>query len=262
MEAGRSLRELFAELSRPGGGDPADLLNAAGFGDVPESLVAEAIVSYAATAPLEVAEHLAPFAVAHGPLPAQDPAGDPASAEHGLSLLASAPTVDVPEYDPAFDRLAPADPELHGDAADHAEAGNLDVDPAGLDDPPADLAPHEAHPADVGPAGVDGLDQGLPHRGPGTEPHSVLGSFGIGHDGDVPVDADGPADRGKHDDGVDHHVDSLPVRHHDQDVDLDGLDVSDHELNALGADRAMPPLDHDERPDPAELLDGDEYHQP
>ena len=77
MDAGRSLHELFAELSRTGA-DPAELLHAAGYGDVPEPLVAEAIVSYAGTAPLEVAEHLAPFAVAHGPVP--DPGAAPASA--------------------------------------------------------------------------------------------------------------------------------------------------------------------------------------
>jgi hypothetical protein len=264
MEAGRSLRELFAELSRPGGGDPADLLRAAGFGDVPESLVAEAIVSYAATAPLEVAEHLAPFAVAHGPVPAPDPAVDTARPD-GLALLASAPTVDVPGYDPAADRTAPVDPELHGDAADHAGTeylgDDVDVDPSALDDPTADLASHEpAHHADVDPAGVDGLDQGSPHAGPGTEPHPVLGSFGVGHDADTPVEPDGPADQRTHDGGADDDVDPLLVRDHDQDLDPHGPGVNDHDPNGMAADSVMLPLDDDGRPDPADLLDGDEHH--
>ena len=37
--------------------DPAEVLRASGHADLPDGLVAEAVVSYADTAPIEVAEH-------------------------------------------------------------------------------------------------------------------------------------------------------------------------------------------------------------
>jgi hypothetical protein len=70
----RPLRELLAELVGDAearaayGADPAGYLAAHGH-DLPGELVASAVVSYADTAPLEVAAALAPFVAAHGAVP-------------------------------------------------------------------------------------------------------------------------------------------------------------------------------------------------
>nr|BFE68898.1 hypothetical protein GCM10020092_021990 [Actinoplanes digitatis] len=76
MAAARSLHEIIAGLTGGAGtsGDLAAALDAGGHPDLPEELLAEAVVSYAGTAPAEVAEHLAPFVMAHGPI-AEDDAG-------------------------------------------------------------------------------------------------------------------------------------------------------------------------------------------
>lgn len=99
MEPLRSLRDVFAglagdESARPegeAGGDLGDVLSAEGYSDLPETLVAEAIVSYADTAPAEVAEHLAPFVMANSPVPLDDLPPETDSAQ-ALELLATAPT--------------------------------------------------------------------------------------------------------------------------------------------------------------------------
>ena len=114
MEPVRPLRDVFAELSAagrpaPGGADPAQVLAEHGHGGLPEGLLAEAIVSYADTAPVEVAEHLAPFVVAHSPVPVGpgdladpgSPADDAPSVLHGLTLLADAPHPFPDDVDPA-----------------------------------------------------------------------------------------------------------------------------------------------------------------
>lgn len=227
MDDRRSLRELFAELSRPGSPDPAELLRAAGYGDVPGALLTEAVLSYAGTAPLEVAEHLAPFVVAHGPVPAPDADTAPTSTPDGLSLLTTAPRVDAPRGDlPAVD---PDDGRLDG---------HVDVDPSGLDDGSGSGG---ARGDDVDPAAVDGLD--APHPGPAAaDPHPALGTFGGGHDTEP------------------------PVRPHDQDADGHRVDPADtpvepdhvHDLDDPAG--ARPFLDHDARHDPAELLDRDDPH--
>lgn len=114
MTDARPLREVFDALAGAAGaagsagpdrpaGDPAEVLAGSGHADLPDQLVAEAIVSYADTAPVEVAAHLAPFVTAHSAVPpvaAETEAPDPAS---GLDLLATAPAG------------APADPLLPGD---------------------------------------------------------------------------------------------------------------------------------------------------
>ncbi|BEL04735.1 hypothetical protein Q0Z83_029260 [Actinoplanes sichuanensis] len=74
------LRDVFAGLAGTGG-DPGDFLR-----ELPAELVAEAVAGFAETAPLEVAEHLAPFVGAH--FDTGDAGGT------WLDLLASAP---VPE---------------------------------------------------------------------------------------------------------------------------------------------------------------------
>lgn len=95
----RPLRELLADLvgdagaRQAYGSDPAGYLAAHGHPDLPEPLVAEAVVSYADTAPVEVAEALAPFVAAHGPVPGAEQAGD------WFDLLTSAETTDENPFD-------------------------------------------------------------------------------------------------------------------------------------------------------------------
>ncbi|HTF10167.1 MAG TPA: hypothetical protein VK659_18540 [Asanoa sp.] len=86
----RPLKDVFTDLV----GDPsagADALAAAGH-DLPADLVAEAVVSFAGTAPAEVAEHLAPFVTANSGVPTQD-----AGTDDWFALLATAPDPDAGE---------------------------------------------------------------------------------------------------------------------------------------------------------------------
>lgn len=131
------LRDVFAGLAGTGG-DPGDFLR-----DLPADLVAEAVVSFADTAPLEVAEHLAPFVGARFAGENADDAG-----ETWLDLLASAPV--------GTEASGPDDQDLgfgtgSEDAVDdlrlfdvHDEGIEL-----GLDDLPAPAAEH----------GLDGLGE-------------------------------------------------------------------------------------------------------
>src|SRR3954465_12992343 len=109
MAPARSLHEIIAGLTGDAGtsGDLAAVLRAGGHPDLPEDLLAEAVISFADTAPAEVAEHLAPFVMAHGPIAD----GDTAAGEiDGLSgLLATVPAAEidddaaaVPEIDSPF----------------------------------------------------------------------------------------------------------------------------------------------------------------
>jgi hypothetical protein len=128
MAPARPLRDVFNELtgSAAGGADPQAVLAAAGHPDLPEGLVAEAIVNYADTAPAEVAEHLAPFVTAHGALPVQPE--DTAAAEPAswLDVLASAP--DVLDADPAVDATGAPVP-----GEDASDDGLPEHDPFTLD---------------------------------------------------------------------------------------------------------------------------------
>lgn len=111
----RPLRELLADLVGDAearhtyGSDPAGYLAAHGHPDLPESLVAEAVVSYADTAPVEVAQALAPFVTTHGPVPGGEQPGE------WFDLLTSAEVGDDP-----FDESLAA-PERAEDWADPAE---------------------------------------------------------------------------------------------------------------------------------------------
>lgn len=89
MDPARPLREVFAELAATGSpvDDPAGLLASHGHVGLPEHLVAEAVVSYADTAPTEVAEHLARYVMAHTPI--GDHPGDDAAS--WFELLGTAP---------------------------------------------------------------------------------------------------------------------------------------------------------------------------
>lgn len=155
MESGRPLREAFAELLHDDGArdayatDPDGFLGAYGHHDLPGSLVAEAIVSFADASPPEVAEHLAPFVQAHtgiGSAP-YDAATDPGQP---LELLASAPPglgfadpADAGEFaldgtgleldgaEPAGESMA----DLGFGAGATWQPAQLDRDPAGQDEP-------------------------------------------------------------------------------------------------------------------------------
>jgi len=90
----RPLHAVFSELlhdeatRQAYAADPAGLLDAAGHPDLPADLVDEAVVSYADTAPPAVAEHLAPFVMAHSQV--TESSVDQAELD-GLALLATAP---------------------------------------------------------------------------------------------------------------------------------------------------------------------------
>ena len=119
MAPARPLRDVFADLvgDPSAADDPAALLSDQGHPELPDHLVAEAVVSYADTAPVEVAEHLAPYVTAHSAVGADPVPGDEPPAGW-LELLGSAPDVADPAGEPAdLDDLAPA---LEGfdDAAD------------------------------------------------------------------------------------------------------------------------------------------------
>ena len=201
MDPARPLRDVFADLvsdetaRAAHAADPDGYLEAQGHPGLPGSLVSEAIVSYADTAPAEVAEHLAPFVLANGPVPVDPLLVDPLvdgdalpgemGATEGLGLLATAPAeTDLAE--PAVDPDAVAEADAHADTHIHAgTAAGADTDtddladPFGLDFgldfghgdavhtghyadvPSAELAPAAELPADVPPdEGGDTVDAG------------------------------------------------------------------------------------------------------
>ncbi|GIF49730.1 hypothetical protein DFJ67_2912 [Asanoa ferruginea] len=139
----RPLKDVFAGLV----GDPsagADALAAAGH-DLPADLVAEAVVSFAGTAPAEVAEHLAPFVTANSGVPTDD-----AGTDDWFDLLVTAP--DPNEGEELDDGTA-----FDAPPADHAGFGELDfgtgadadgdVDAVTDDDLDADLDDFDDSPA-------------------------------------------------------------------------------------------------------------------
>ncbi|HZN77385.1 MAG TPA: hypothetical protein VFC00_37695 [Micromonosporaceae bacterium] len=165
MTSARPLRDVFSELATAGsGGDAGEVLDAHGHADLPDGLVAEAVVSYADTAPVEVAEHLAPFVMAHSAVYPEAVSG-PADPAGWLDAVSTAPEplVDDSEAD-----LAAPDP----DAADPADAtddrtdlgldfGLGDRDPAEFD---IDSTGEIATALDTAPATVDtGADLPVEH---------------------------------------------------------------------------------------------------
>jgi hypothetical protein len=204
MDEARPLRDVFAELAGDGAADSAGILEAAGHPDLPGSLVNEAIVNFADTAPAEVAEHLAPFVMAHGPVPVEDlPAGE-MDAAHGLELLSTAPAYGPALDEPAFD--APAE----HDAADH---GQLDVhadDPFDLDFGHGEVA-HADETVHIGQDVVEEQSDAL------HEPGVVHAEHGA----DLPVDVFG------HVLGPELPVDELD-EHHVEHGDPGGSDTETH----------------------------------
>lgn len=150
MASVRPLRELLADLvgdasARSGG--PEAYLAEHGHPDLPPDLVAEAVVSFADTAPPEVAEHLAPFVTAHT-------AGDEEPADW-FDLLASAPEDPADDLDQLDDDPDPwsmadfdSDPGPGLDFGAGADALD-DVDHAAAldDDAPTDWSAAAEHTA-------------------------------------------------------------------------------------------------------------------
>lgn len=148
----RPLRDLLADLvgdasaRQAYGADPAGYLAAHGHPDLPEQLVAEAVVSYADTAPVEVAEALAPYVSGHGPVPDPDAHGD------WFELLT---TADAADDDP------------FGEQPDVVEALDEWTDPAELDFGAG--APSSVDDVDHGPVADDTPDDSVaPTPNPAT----------------------------------------------------------------------------------------------
>ena len=161
MESAKPLRDVFNELvgdESARGALAADrdaVLRDSGHGDLPGGLVAEAVVSYADTAPVEVAEHLAPFVTAHSAVPADglaaadpDPDPDPAT---GLDLLATAPA-GAPALGAEPDEGWIDGPESAQAGPDPGYAGGGDID--GLES--AQTGPDPTYAGERGDAG-DGV---------------------------------------------------------------------------------------------------------
>jgi hypothetical protein len=143
MTSARPLRDVFADLLGDAGGarpDPAAALAAAGHPDLPPQLVAEAVVSYADTAPVEVAEHLAPYVTAHSGVPPVEEVGagegdDDLAAAGDLGrlgeLFATAPAVPDADLDGDLDSDREAD--LDAPVAGRAEGLSTEGAAADLD---------------------------------------------------------------------------------------------------------------------------------
>ncbi len=231
MDEARPLRDVFAELAtdedarRAHAADPEGFLQAHGHTDLPGQLVNEAIVNYADTAPPEVAEHLAPFVLAHSPIPVEDGIA-PAD---GLHLLATAPA------DPYLDLLPPDD--LDGAQLDsgHSGTGQLAADQhadhgpdgshAGTPDDPFDLdfghgdQPDQMHHGATGTSEVDGA-HGLGGQLGSHVDESHVDDMLSGSDIGTLLPADGadadPGHDAGHDPGQLHGHDAhgwLPVEH-------------------------------------------------
>ncbi|GIF70569.1 hypothetical protein [Asanoa siamensis] len=155
----RPLKDVLTDLV----GDPsatAEALAGAGH-DLPPDLVAEAVVSFAGSAPAEVAEHLAPFVTAHSGVPVDAEPGEPAD---WAALLATAPgtEADLDDAAPVGDDETPAtEPlELAFGAGDDHTAGpdpdpdlDLDGSPDGdLDDEPVAAGGEPAYPEEPTPS--------------------------------------------------------------------------------------------------------------
>jgi hypothetical protein len=120
MAAARPLREVFTDLTgdeearRAHAADPDGFLAAHGHPGLPSELVAEAVVSYADTAPPEVAQHLAPYVIEHSSVPIEAGAGAvPTETENWFELIASAPATEeigeAPDLDGELIGEAPLD---------------------------------------------------------------------------------------------------------------------------------------------------------
>jgi len=206
MDTTRPLHDVFSGLAgTAGGAEPADVLRANGHEALPDGLVAEAVVTYADTAPIEVAEHLSAFVQAHSPVPRTDPGTE---APAWLDALATAPAgVDIP-----------GDPDPGGD---------LDT---GVGDPAAAwTAPTEPAAASDDFDDADGAGFGAGAQGPATDGAAEARQAEPDH---------GFSDGARPDDGVGAFDDlHLPptgaVGRPDLDADPDDLDTDPADLDDL-----------------------------
>lgn len=157
MAGAHPLHDLLAGLADgtvdPHGGDLVATLREGGHPDLPDGAVAEAIVSYADTAALEVAEHLAPFVMGHSAVPLDPPPGTAMEVRDGLELVATAP--------PAEPLADPLDEPVLAD-------GGAALDPTTLD-PTTDRDPGDLD-FGTGAAGDTGGGTGLGLPEPAAEP--------------------------------------------------------------------------------------------
>jgi hypothetical protein len=206
-----SLRELFEQLVRdpsaaglPGGA--AELLDAHGFGDLDDPLVAEALSNVVDGFPPDVAEHFSAFTVAASPVPSAEAVDiDAATA---FDLLASAPewpaaepvlladptspeAVDSTDIPDGAEELALADFGAGADSDGGLDDGG-DPELDGIDD----LDSPANSPVDLHALATDLLDDLAvgPADGPSADDHAPLevgdeGEPGLDDDLDVDVDS-------------------------------------------------------------------------
>ncbi|MEU7908852.1 hypothetical protein [Actinoplanes sp. NPDC049118] len=171
MAPARSLHEIIAGLTGDAGtsGDLAAVLHAGGHPDLPEELLAEAVISFADTAPAEVAEHLAPFVMAHGPIAE----GDAGAGEIGRlpDLLATAPSAGFGE---ASALAAPEiDPPFEAGGADAAQPPDDVDEPAEPGWAPLDTAFGHGHGAAATPVEDAGPGAVAPEAAGYADPHDL-----------------------------------------------------------------------------------------
>jgi len=182
MAQARPLYDILAGLAdeEVTGAAPDEVLREAGH-DLPDALLAEAIVSYAGTAPAEVAEHLAPFVTAHGPVPLGDPAATPGLAE-GLALLAGAPVPDPADLE--TEAAPPEDAGGFGTGEPDATVPEVVADPFDLDFGGGDAG--EGPGADLGAS--EGAGMAVPEGFGGFDPAEPDGdAYPVVEEGDLPA---------------------------------------------------------------------------
>lgn len=203
MTSGRPLHELLADLvgdadAARAHGDPETYLAAGGHPDLPPDLVAEAVVSYADTAPVDVAEHLAPYVTTHSAVPTAEPA-----AEDWFGLITTAPAEDLSDDDlsddPGFaDDLSGEQPWSPDEDHDHASALDFGAGSEGVD------SPHHAAADPAGGSPEDAPDATDEQAGPSPEQSAWTDlepeTVGLDNLDDDADDADDDLDHGLGDD--------------------------------------------------------------
>jgi hypothetical protein len=194
MNEPRPLHEVFGERAHQLAEDRHAALDEAGHPGLPDELLAEAVVSYADTAPAPVAEQLAPFVTAHTAGRFGEPADTGADLSQGLELLASAPAATGTDLD---DQGAAGPAPVDGPAASDPDpsavngldfgggAGNGDQPAPGPEAPPEPSA-GTAEPSPLA-GGSDDADQFPP---PADDPFFDDVARPIPGDGDDAADGD------------------------------------------------------------------------
>lgn len=173
-----TLREILTELGHDPavraefGDDPEGFLATRGF-ELSAELLGEAIVAVAAGLPPATAEHLAPFTVAHGPIPPIDPAIEGTDPIGALELLATG--------------AVPGEGTDVGDIDDEGDTAVLD---GAFGEGRTDVGPVDPPPA----AGDDGFEPAVDDRGTGLDSPPIDGfDDTTGLDGLMTAPAEPPA---------------------------------------------------------------------